>query len=121
MGPFHLASFVFIGGGFILISAGWKALFEAQRRHALATTGIYAYVRHRQYVGFILVMFGFLLQWPTLLTLAMFPVLVFMYVRLARTEEREALAEFGDAYQTYMAEVPGFLPRFGSSGGRARA
>jgi hypothetical protein len=42
MGPFHLASFVFIGGGFILISAGWKALFEAQRRHALATTGIYA-------------------------------------------------------------------------------
>jgi protein-S-isoprenylcysteine O-methyltransferase Ste14 len=51
----------------------------------------------------------------------MFPVLVFMYVRLARTKEREALAEFGDAYQTYMAEVPGFLPRFGSSGGRARA
>jgi methanethiol S-methyltransferase len=121
MGPFHLLSFAFIGGGFIVISAGWKVLFEAQRRHALATTGIYAYVRHPQYVGFILVMFGFLLQWPTLLTLAMFPVLVFMYVRLARTEERETLAEFGDAYQAYMAEVPGFIPRFGSSGGKARA
>jgi len=121
MGPFHVLSFAFIGGGFIVISAGWKVLFEAQRRHTLATTGIYAYVRHPQYVGFILVMFGFLLQWPTLLTLAMFPVLVFMYVRLARTEERETLAEFGGAYQTYMAQVPGFIPRFGSSGGKARA
>ena len=55
-------------------------------------------------------MFGFLLQWPTLLTLAMFPVLVVMYVKLARNEEREALATFGDDYRRYMAVVPGFIP-----------
>lgn len=110
-GPFHIASFVFIGGGFILISAGWRLLYLAQRRHELATSGVYSYVRHPQYDGFILVMFGFLLQWPTILTLAMFPVLVFMYVRLARTEEREALAEFGQPYHAYMAEVPAFIPR----------
>ena len=55
-------------------------------------------------------MFGFLLQWPTLLTLAMFPVLVIMYVKLARNEEREALASFGDDYRGYMAAVPGFIP-----------
>ena len=110
-GPFHLLSFAFIGGGFILISAGWKVLYQAQRRQTLAATGIYSYVRHPQYLGFILVMFGFLLQWPTLLTLAMFPVLVFMYARLARTEEREALAEFGNEYARYMREVPGFIPR----------
>ncbi len=120
-GPFHLLSFAFIGGGFVLISAGWKRLYEAQRQHRLATTGIYAYVRHPQYVGFILVMFGFLVQWPTLLTLAMFPVLVFMYVRLARTEERDAVREFGDQYRAYMAQVPGFIPRLGSPGGKARA
>lgn len=113
-GPFHVLSFVFIGGGFILISAGWRALFEAQRRHTLATTGAYAYVRHPQYDGFVLVMFGFLLQWPTLLTLAMFPVLVFMYVRLARTEERDALAEFGDQYRRYIDRVPAFIPRLSS-------
>ena len=111
MGPFHLLSFAFIIGGFGVISAGWKVLYEAQRRHALATSGIYCHVRHPQYVGFILVMFGFLLQWPTLLTLAMFPVLVVMYVRLARSEEREAIREFGDAYRAYMADVPGFVPR----------
>jgi protein-S-isoprenylcysteine O-methyltransferase Ste14 len=110
-GPFHLLSFTFIGAGFTVISIGWKALYEAQRAHRLVTTGIYAYVRHPQYVGFTLVMFGFLLQWPTVLTLAMFPVLVFMYVRLARSEESAAVAEFGEAYETYMHRVPRFVPR----------
>ncbi len=71
----------------------------------------------RAHVAFVLVMSGFLLQWPALLTLAMFPVLVFMYVRLARAEEREALAEFGPAYETYMRAVPAFVPRLGSPTG----
>ncbi len=110
-GPFHLLSFIFIGGGFLLISVGWKALYEAQRAHLLVTTGVYAHLRHPQYVGFILVMFGFLLQWPTVLTLAMFPVLVFMYVRLAHGEERAAIAEFGTDYESYRRDVPGFIPR----------
>lgn len=72
VGPFHVLSFIFGGDGFILISAGWKALYGAQQNHALATTGSYAYVCHPQYLGFMLVMF--LQQWPTILTLAMFPV-----------------------------------------------
>ena len=114
-GPFHIASFIFIGGGFWLISSAWKALHEAQQRRSLVTTGLYARMRHPQYVGFIAVMFGFLLQWPTLLTLIMFPVLVVMYVRLARHEEQDSLGEFGDEYRRYMVEVPAFIPNFGNS------
>jgi protein-S-isoprenylcysteine O-methyltransferase Ste14 len=119
-GPFHLLSFAFVGGGFWVLAAAWRILYEAARRGALVTDGPYAYVRHPQYVGFILVMFGFLLQWPTLLTLGMFPVLVWMYARLGRAEEREMLAEFGDAYRRYAERVPAFVPRWRrQAGGRA--
>jgi protein-S-isoprenylcysteine O-methyltransferase Ste14 len=109
-GPFHLLSTAFIFGGFILLSSAWRVLYQAQREHRLATTGAYAKIRHPQYVAFVLILFGFLLQWPTLLTLLMFPVLVWMYVRLARREERDALTEFGDEYARYAQQTPAFVP-----------
>jgi len=109
--PLHILSNLLIFGGFILLSASWKVLYEAQRAGRLATSGPYAYVRHPQYDGFILIMLGFLFQWPTLITLIMFPILLVMYVRLARREEREVLAAFGDSYAVYLRMTPAFLPR----------
>ncbi|MFE8069976.1 isoprenylcysteine carboxylmethyltransferase family protein [Marinobacteraceae bacterium S3BR75-40.1] len=113
-GPFHILSMVFIIVGFGVIAAGWRVLYAAQRSGQLATEGPYAYMRHPQYAGFVLVMFGFLLQWPTLLTLAMFPVLLWMYARLSVHEEREVEQAFGDEWRRYAAETPRFIPRLQS-------
>jgi protein-S-isoprenylcysteine O-methyltransferase Ste14 len=110
--PLHVASVLFILGGFVLLARAWSVLYAAQRAARLATTGPYARTRHPQYAGFVLILFGFLLQWPTILTLAMFPVLLAMYAWLARAEEAEMTARFGDAYRRYAARTPRFIPRF---------
>lgn len=110
LSPFHLASYLVMGAGFVVLAKAWPVLWKAQREHHLATTGPYGSIRHPQYVGFLLIMAGFLLQWPTLLTLLMFPILTIAYTRLAISEEREVRAEFEVEYGLYAAATPRFLP-----------
>ena len=109
-GPLHIASYAFLGFGFYLLANAWRVLYDAQRRNALATSGPYARIRHPQYVAFVLILLGFLLQWPTLLTLAMFPILLVMYGRLAVNEEAEMRKRFGAAFEAYAAHTPRFVP-----------
>jgi protein-S-isoprenylcysteine O-methyltransferase Ste14 len=119
-GPFHILSMVFIVAGFWLLASSWPVLYKAVQENKLATYGPYARIRHPQYVAFVLVMFGFLLQWPTIITLLMFPILVWIYARLARAEEQEVEASFGDQWREYAARTPRFIPRrsniFGQEG-----
>lgn len=112
-GALHIASYIFLGIGFMLLSNAWNVLYHAQRRHALAVTGPYARIRHPQYVAFVLILLGFLFQWPTVLTLLMFPVMLVMYGRLAVTEESEMRAQFGKKFDTYSERTPRFFPHFG--------
>jgi protein-S-isoprenylcysteine O-methyltransferase Ste14 len=113
LNPIHILSNIVIFAGFVLLSSAWPVLFKAQQEGALAATGPYAYVRHPQYVAFIVIMFGFLLQWPTLVTLVTFPILVVAYRRLARAEERDVRARFGPAWDDYASHTPALIPGCG--------
>ena len=113
--PLHIASNLVIFGGFIMLASAWRVLHQAQQNRELAKDGIYTLIRHPQYTAFILIMFGFLLQWPTLPTLVMFPILIYVYVRLARHEEKVSIEEFGDKYKQYMKSTPAFIPKWKKS------
>ncbi len=105
-------SMILITTGLVVVVFGWRQIYLA--RADLVTDSIYRYVRHPQYTGFFLIIFGFLIQWPTLITLAMAPILLWMYLRLARREEAVMIDQFSDAYRLYMTQVNGFIPRFRS-------
>lgn len=106
---------LFIGLG--LFAQGWRELYRAQRENRLATDGLYALVRHPQYTGLFLGLFGEgVVHWPTLFSVAMFPMIVLAYALLARREERQMVERFGERYQAYRLQVPMFLPRRGDWG-----
>lgn len=94
--------------GFILIYAGWRKIYRAKGE--LVTDGIYKYVRHPQYLGLIILTIGTLVQWPTIITLAMWPILLIMYYRLAKKEEKEMEKKFRKEYREYKRKVSMFIP-----------
>ena len=96
--------------GFVIMWKGWKLIHDA--KDSLVMEGPYAYVRHPQYSGLFVIMIGMLIQWPTIITALMFPVLVFIYYRLARREEGEIIKTFGEGYKQYSERVPMFIPSF---------
>ena len=106
----HLVSNLLIFGGLYMMHSGWILIHSSQGKR-LVTEGVYAYVRHPQYSGIFLITMGFLLQWPTIITIFMWPVLVIAYYRLAMKEEREVEKQFGREYQEYRKRVPAFIPR----------
>ncbi len=96
--------------GLILMGKGWRQIHEA--KGDLVTDGLYAYMRHPQYSGLFLITIGMLIQWPTILTVIMWPILMYAYYRLAMREEKAVKEQFGESYQRYQKKVPAFLPHF---------
>ena len=103
------ASQVIIGIGMLLVIFGWKEIYNAKGK--LVTTGIYRYVRHPQYLGFLLITLGMNVWWLTIITLALWPVLAIVYYKLAKIEEKDAEEKFGEEYLKYKRTVPRFIPR----------
>lgn len=114
-GLWHIFSNLLMVGGFWIIASAWRQLYVSQQKGLLATEGCYAKIRHPQYAGFVMILVGFLVQWPTLLTLLMFPILVWRYARLAKIEEKEIEAQFGDEYRKWASETPAFIPKIFSA------
>lgn len=96
--------------GLTLVFRGWNLVYKAQREDTLVTQGVYRYMRHPQYTGIFLALFGQLIHWPTLPTLVLFPFIVWLYYRLARKEEMTMLEKFGKEYERYMKQAPMFFP-----------
>lgn len=94
--------------GMSLVFLGWRRIYGGR---GLVTTGVYGLVRHPQYLGILLLTLGLFIQWPTIPTLLMWPILVVLYYRLARREEEKLEEIFGDGYRRYKRRVPMFLPR----------
>lgn len=108
----QLGGFVMLVG-LIVMGKGWKQIHAAEGE--MVTDGVYAHVRHPQYSGLFLVTIGMLIQWPTLITLLMWPVLMYAYYRLSMREEREVEAQFGEDYRIYRRRVPAFIPKLRKS------
>ncbi len=103
---------LFVGVG--LFIQGWRELYRARQQDRLVTTGLYSLVRHPQYTGLFLGLFGEgVVHWPTLFSVGLFPVIVLAYVLLARSEEKRVIKQFGEEYCAYQRQVPMFLPRMG--------
>jgi protein-S-isoprenylcysteine O-methyltransferase Ste14 len=105
--------------GFVLIANGWKKVYRT--RGGLVKDGIYRHVRHPQYLGIMIITAGMLVQWPTLLTLAMWPILAMSYYSLAKREERDLEKIFGETYLEYKHAVPMFFPNLSSIFGQKRS
>lgn len=98
--------------GIMLVMNGWERVYQSQGK--LVTDGVYKYVRHPQYTGIFVITLAFMIQWPTLTTLILWPFVIVMYVRLAKREEQDVLGEFPHEYPDYMQRTPMFFPRFWS-------
>lgn len=109
-------SYLFFGLGFILVFLGWRVIFKRywskeEGKGELVTEGIYKFIRHPQYTGFMLITLGTLFDWATLVTFVMWPILGIIYYRLAHKEEADMEQEFGQKYLDYKACTGMFLPR----------
>lgn len=109
-GAVMASSLAFLLAGYSLLFKGWRLVHEAQGK--LVTSGVYGFARHPQYTGLFLMIVGFLIQWPTLLTAVMAPVLLWAYRRLALTEEQDMRRRFDGEYERYAADMPRFFPPF---------
>ncbi len=98
--------------GLLFFGIGAAQIYWAKfRRQQAVTGGIYAYIRHPQYLGLAILGFGTMLIWPRFLVLVSYVSMLFLYILLARWEEERCLEKYGESYHSYQTRTGMFLPR----------
>lgn len=106
--------YLILFAGIGIFIEGWRVLHRARQERRLITDRLYGLVRHPQYTGLFIGIFGEgIVHWPTLFSIVLFPIIILVYVLLARSEEHKMLHEFGDEYRAYRLRVPAFIPHWG--------
>ena len=106
---------IFVIIGLLMIIFGWQAIYhgywkQVKGKGKVVKTGIYKWIRHPQYAGLLIIGIGMILGWATLTSLLLYPIMILMYLRLAKKEEKDMLEEFGEEYRTYMQSTKRFIP-----------
>jgi len=101
------ALFLIINGWYNIYHKYWK---RDTGKGVVVKTGVYKYIRHPQYTGFILITIGMMCEWATLFMLIMWPFIIFIYYRLAKREEKDMVKEFGEEYVSYRKKTKMFVP-----------
>jgi protein-S-isoprenylcysteine O-methyltransferase Ste14 len=106
-----IAGYLLLLAGFSIFLQGWRELYRARQENRLVTDGLYSLVRHPQYTGLFIALFGEgVVHWPTLFSVGLFPIIVAAYTLLARKEEQKVIEQFGETYLAYRRRVPMFIP-----------
>ena len=109
-----ILGYLILFAGVGIFMEGWRELHRGRQENRLVTDRLYGLVRHPQYTGLFIALFGEgVVHWPTIFSIALFPIIILTYVLLARSEERKMLDQFVEEYRVYRLRVPGFIPRWG--------
>jgi methanethiol S-methyltransferase len=104
--------YAIVFAGATLVADGWRRIHQARKEERLVTDGVYSRMRHPQYTGLFVIVFGEgIVHWPTIVSVAAFPIIVIAYTLLASKEERQMVEKFGDEYREYRRRVPMFIPK----------
>jgi len=97
---------------FALIRISHSILFRRpENKDELIAEGILAHVRNPMYLGVLLIYLAFIFLSISLISIALWIVIIVIYDKLATFEEKQLEKLFGEKYLKYKKKVPKWIPR----------
>jgi protein-S-isoprenylcysteine O-methyltransferase Ste14 len=106
-----ILSFNLIFLGIVLIIIGWREIYNSE---GIVTKGLYKFIRHPQYLGFILLATGWIFAWPTVIVLILYPFLVGIFLYQAVSEDKLLENKYKSKFVNYKKRTGFILPKLRS-------